>query len=245
MTEELAEFLGIMVGDGNIYVSKNGNYRVIISGHLENDFSYLTSHVKGLVEKLFNKKPSFWRFGNKKSFALSFSSKEIVSFLIDLGLKVGKKSQTVEIPKVILGSDDLNIKSSFLRGLFDTDGSVVFKNKRKNYTIIDLTVSSEKLAYQVKELLKEFNITSSIAVIRRPKSFSKVNQYTLRIYASRNFDLWMKYIKFSNENHLSRIFVWKKLGFYPPHISFKERLLILSDNLDVPWATTALNRKVG
>ena len=245
LVPELAEFLGIIVGDGNIYYDRlKRTYRFVITGHLENDFSYLTDYVSNLIIKLFGKKPGIWKYKKKKAIGIALYSRQIIDSLLSLGLKAGKKSQTVEIPKLILESDK-SIKSSFLRGVADTDFCISFDKSRINYPTICGSTSSKTLAYQIKELLKEFNIISTVT-IRKPRGFSKVNQYVISCYGLKNYNLWVEQIGFRNENHLSKIFVWKVLGFYPPFISLKERLLILSNNnVDVLWDTTALNRKVG
>ena len=42
----LSEFLGIMLGDGNIYSNvKNGTHRIVITGHSEEDYNYLVRYT--------------------------------------------------------------------------------------------------------------------------------------------------------------------------------------------------------
>jgi len=48
----------------------------------------------------------------------------------------------------------------------------------------------------------------------------------------KNFNLWMKNIGFSNENHLSKIQVWKIFGRYPSFSNLKERLMLLNNSKD-------------
>jgi len=226
---ELSEFMGIMVGDGNIYYSPaKRTYRFVITGHSKNDFSYLTEHVANLIFKLFGKKPSIWKYKKKMAIGLALYSRKIIDFLLSLGLKSGKKSQNAEIPAVILdGSKE--IKARFLRGLADTDFCITFRNSRKRYPVIIGNTSSRTLACQIKELLMEFSITSSIYE-RKPWGFSKVKQYQISCYAMRNFNLWMENIGFSNVNHLSKILVWKLLGKYPTCSNLNERLIILNNS---------------
>ncbi len=218
-----------MVGDGNIYYNKSKRtYRFVITGHSENDFNYLTKYVSNLAAKLFAKKPSVWMYNKKRAIAISLYSREIIDFLLLCGLKSGRKSQTVEIPKIILKSNK-KIKASFLRGLADADFFITFKNSRNNYPIIIGTTSSKILAYQVKTLLKEFSINASIYEIE-PCGFSKVRQYKINCYAMRNFNLWMKNIGFKNECQTSKIQVWKKLGRYPSFSNLKDRMAILNNS---------------
>jgi len=177
-----------MVGDGNIYYNrKKRTYRFVITGHSENDFIFLTEHIYNLVFKLFGKNPNIWNYKKKKAIGIALYSRQIIDFLISLGLKSGKKSQLVEIPRVILEGNK-KIKARFLRGLADADFCITFRNNRKKYPVIIGNTSSRMLAYQIKELLKEFSITSSISE-RKPCGFSKVKQYQISCYAMRNFNL--------------------------------------------------------
>ena len=50
-SEGLAEFIGILLGDGNIWIQKNGtntNYQLKIAGDLTEDNDYLSNYVKPL-----------------------------------------------------------------------------------------------------------------------------------------------------------------------------------------------------
>src|SRR3989344_6545226 len=54
-SEELAELIGIILGDGNIWVRKPYYYLTIV-GDSKKDRDYLLNYVKPLFEMLFNKK---------------------------------------------------------------------------------------------------------------------------------------------------------------------------------------------
>ena len=59
MINELAEFMGILVGDGYIGKYKNDKgikrkQRIEIVGHSEHEREYLNGHVKYLLKELFN-----------------------------------------------------------------------------------------------------------------------------------------------------------------------------------------------
>ncbi len=60
LTPKLAEFIGIMVGDGHVGVYKNfpggrtfSNYEIRINGNLK-DYDYYSVYVNNLIEELFN-----------------------------------------------------------------------------------------------------------------------------------------------------------------------------------------------
>ena len=235
ITEDLAELLGAITGDGSISISRK-NYRLTICGHSENDFNYLTCHLNHIIYKLLGKKPRLWKFKNKNGIAININSKEVINFLISIGMPYGKKSQTIQIPKIILEGNS-KIKSAFIRGVSDTDFSVAFHKgyhrKYHSYPIITGNTSSKILAEQIVSILKEFGIKANINE-RKPHGFSKVTQYAIYIYGKDNFSKWMKIIGFRNQNHLSKIAIWEKVGFYVPYTPMKERLLILRRRELVP-----------
>src|SRR3989344_6026815 len=59
LTSELAEFIGIMVGDGNIYMNTSkyrSKYEIRIAGHFHEDREYHKRRVTFLLKKIFNVK---------------------------------------------------------------------------------------------------------------------------------------------------------------------------------------------
>lgn len=229
--ENLAELLGILAGDGSVSESPHtGNYRITVTGHSYNDYKYLTEHVSDLIENIFGRRPSIWKFKRKNAISINLNSKYAVEFLKDLGVKTGHKSKTIEVPKVVLEGNS-RIQSAFLRGISDTDFSMAFhkgpSRRLHNYPVIAGSTSSENFAYQIRKMLQRFKIKANINK-RSPRGFSKITQYGIYIYGNDNFEKWMKNIGFRNSNHLTKIQVWKKLGFYIPNTSIKERLLLIS-----------------
>lgn len=126
---ELAEFIGIILGDGCIsryYKPGKCAYAAVrIAGHAEKDYDYLVNYVKPLIEKLFDIKVSVKRHSdlNKKTIYLIIYGIKLIDFLKEMGLKSGNKIQNqTTIPKWIF-SDDEYLKAC-VRGLYDTDGSL-------------------------------------------------------------------------------------------------------------------------
>jgi len=94
LSEELAEFVGIVLGDGSIT-----KYQLTITLN-QNEEQYI-SFVGNLTEKLFSIKPKIIHRKDQSVKNIVISSKNLVEFLIDdLGLKNGNKvKQNVDIPK--------------------------------------------------------------------------------------------------------------------------------------------------
>ncbi len=121
-TEELAEFVGIMLGDGSIFVGPNDN-QVRITGNSITEADYVTRFVKNLMSELFGIVPHI-RFPKGKNAVIVYSdSKNLVEFLRSIGLKSGDKIRNkLGIPAWI--KSDNKLLASCIRGLVDTDGSI-------------------------------------------------------------------------------------------------------------------------
>lgn len=114
--EELAEFVGILLGDG--YVSKYQT-SVILNSIADKDYIL---YVVNLISKLFPKvKISLIKRKNDKALDIRFNSIIISKYFIEMGIVANNKI----IPQWIL--NDNNFKIACLRGLFDTEGSISFK----------------------------------------------------------------------------------------------------------------------
>lgn len=101
---KLAEFIGILLGDGNICSYKKGKkiavYHVKIAGHLHDDKEYHLQYIKPLCEKLFNLKVKEMIYSKHNERFTVMYSKELIDFLGSMNLKPGNKikNQTT-IPK--------------------------------------------------------------------------------------------------------------------------------------------------
>ena len=111
---ELSEFLGILLGDGHLTPTQV----TVTLGSKE--ISYV-NYVVNLVKNLFKINPK--TLETKKGYrVIYFGSTEAVKWLIGMGLVFNKVKNQVDIPVWIFSNSEF-IKS-FLRGFFDTDGSI-------------------------------------------------------------------------------------------------------------------------
>ena len=201
LNSKLAEFVGIMLGDGNIYISKKSHvYQIKITSHSITDKIYLKEFVKPLVEKLFGLKAPIYPEKGKKANSLRLTSKKLVSFLLLIGLKEGDKIKNkVIIPRWILKKDKFT--QACIRGLFDTDGTVFFHNKRSHRKSIGFKNYNQKLLRQVRVNVLRFGL--------HPTQITNKNVF----YLSRQSEikLFIKRIGFSNCKHLSKCKMSKSL----------------------------------
>lgn len=239
MNEELAELIGIFVGDGHIAIRKNINskrkythYEIRLAGHAIDDYYYHNLYVNRLFKKLFNINLNLKINESKNELKHSIDSKLIIEFFGKIiKLPIGNK-ENISIPQVILNSNK-NIKCAFLRGLADTDFSLTFKKKTyKNncYPVIRCKFKSKNLIEDLKLILKELDFNYSYCF---EKNYDKrINKYdyghSIYISGKKNLEKWIKEIGFSNLKHLTKYQIWKRSGFVQPYTNINQRMEILN-----------------
>ena len=123
LTPELAEEIGMHFGDGFLSEKK---YEYRLKGNPKDEKKYYQNYVKPLFKKLFNIEINLKDF--KTSYGFELKSRAIWELKIKiLGRKPGNK-YNLYVPET-LKVNNVEILSAFIRGLFDTDGSVCFKSK--------------------------------------------------------------------------------------------------------------------
>ncbi len=195
LSPELAEFVGIIMGDGYLYNGKN-KFTIGIVGHPINDYGYF-EYVQKLIFRLFNKETKIKKVG--RGLRIIFDSKEIFIFLAKNFISCyGKdKCEKIEIPEVIL--KDWKLARHTIRGLTDTDGSIFFCNKpgSPHYPSIEITTSSKILAEQLREILikRRFRVAN---IWSYKSKLGKRTTYKVPLNGVNNLKLWMNDIGFSN-----------------------------------------------
>ncbi|MFH1396376.1 MAG: LAGLIDADG family homing endonuclease [archaeon] len=206
---ELAEFIGILTGDG--YMNKYGKYFSIVEivGDPRFDKAYLENHVTNMINNLFNLKPKvdFKRTQNLMSIRLM--SKGLNNYLELVGFKSGKKGQ-IGIPSWILENDEY--MKFFIKGLVDTDGCLTLLNrKHKNFNFyprVQITSISKSLIDDVGTWLS--NQGFSVCLMkdcgkRTYKGVTKIHEgYRFNINGYTQLQVWMNLIGFRNKRHLDK-----------------------------------------
>ncbi len=140
-SEDLAEFVGILLGDGCI--NKN---QISISLNSTDDVDYANYVIK-LIEQLFNYLPSKIVKRDANVTVILLSRINIVRFLLSIGMKAGNKvAHQVEVPQWIL--DNIEYSRKCLRGLIDTDGCIYVDRhliKAKLYMNLGLNFTNHSL----------------------------------------------------------------------------------------------------
>ncbi len=196
---KLAEFFGIMLGDGNLTKLKSykvGTYQIRIVGDSRHDKNYLVYYVKPLIEELFNIRVGVMKHKNQNAISLYCTSRELSNFLEEKGFKPGDKIKNqLTIPSWIKKDNDFLRKC--LRGLYDTDGSI-YKLTNQNTYQICFTSHNPVLLKDVRNFLLGFDIKVSKLVDNR------------KIYLTKRSELqrFLKLVGFSNRKHLDKVRKW-------------------------------------
>lgn len=194
-SKNLAEFVGIMLGDGGI---TSGQCAITLNS--EADIEYFT-FVSELGRKLFGESPKFILRKNCKAIVLYYNGVSLVKYFIQIGLKIGNKvKQQVDVPDWIKNSYIYRI--SCLRGLMDTDGGVFQHNykvngKMYNYQKICFSNRSIPILNFIANVLKELKLT--------PKIIDKVENKKVWLYNQEEVSRYLRIIGTHNPRLLKNV----------------------------------------
>jgi len=194
-SEELAEFIGIMLGDGGIAAKGK---QIHITLNYKDDAEYI-KYVCGLIEKLFKRKPGICERKSDGVFVILVSSIDLIDYLVKLGLKKGNKIKLqVDIPSWIKKNKNYSI--ACVRGLMDTDGCVFnhryrVNKKFYNYTKVSFTSYSQPMRRSVSKILESLGIKSRLFSYR-----------DVRIDSQKDVENYFKLIGSSNQKHLKKYY---------------------------------------
>ena len=193
-SKDLAEFAGIIMGDGGI-----ASDQVTITLHYKDDREY-GKFVTDLIKRLFDVPIGI--HCNKKYSVTNFtvSRTELVRFCLDkIGLKQGNKiKQQIDIPNWIKLNKSYSI--ACVRGLVDTDGCI-FKHRYKvngkfyNYKKLVFTSYSKPLRQSVFIIMKNIGLNPRLARNR-----------DVHLDSVQDMKTYFKFIGSHNPKHLNKYF---------------------------------------
>lgn len=153
---QLAEFVGVVLGDGCITPSQ-----VQITLNSVADKHYI-SYVNQLVIKLFHYSPGIHQRKKSRAKVLTITGVNYVKMLGKLGLSPGDKvKKQVKVPDWVVCNRSFSIMC--LRGLMDTDGGIFMHSYmvgKKRYTYLKLQFSnrSDRLRHFVFTVLTDLKL---------------------------------------------------------------------------------------
>jgi len=192
INSEITEFLGYIMGDGNI----RNEYIQISNEDLE-----IIERISFLSKHLFNITPSIKKAKRtNKMYDIRIISGTLVKCLSIFGLKPGKKGKNLSIPNQILTSNK-NAIISFIRAYFDCDS---YPSKNRD---IELTSESKILIQQMSILLQRLGISSTIS----KKTINEVFYWRLSI-KSRNAEKYAEKIGYIIKRKRDKVENYKNIG---------------------------------
>ena len=235
---EIAEILGMFAADGCL----QPRY-VCMWGNINQDKDYYDNIVCPLFSKVFGKTITAHEKRSNSVYGFYLCGKGIVEFFRQYGFNVGKKTHTVEVPKIILESDNLKLFASFIRGLVDSDGCInflrrtgnysEFKRKFHTYPRIFIGSVSRRIIKDVSYMLVKLKIKHTLE--RKDTSNCKKNKsdvFLIVIRGEERMGRWMSFIGFNNPVQFTKYEIWKMYGFCPSNTTLEQRKLILKQELD-------------
>ncbi len=200
LSEELCEFLGVIIGDG--CTNKYGHmYQTQIAGDNILDKEY-HNNLSQISRNLFGINPRM--VSRPKGLYLNIYSKRVFELLTErFKIPKGVKCYTVKIPTEIFEAPE-EMLNFVLRGMFNADGGVGVDRRKaykKPYIRVNYTSISEGLIDQVHSILERYNISHSVHSQINPNG--KIQQ--IQINGERNVKIFLKKIGFSNPRHLKKV----------------------------------------
>lgn len=217
LSNDLAYICGVLAGDGSInFRTEKHEYLVKCVGNPKDEKEFYNNVIGPKFYELFGISLNLKLHDSNTTFGFVIYSKELVNYLTSvIGLPLGRKYGTLKVPSLFYNNQDLLI--NFIRGLFDTDGSVSFKKRHRDYNyypVICLTSRSENFVRQCSEILKSlgfsfFEIYNYKVKDERVKGgFTTISR--IEINGARNLKLWIEKIGFYSPKHLSKINLFLK-----------------------------------
>lgn len=193
-SKDLAEFTGIILGDGGITKSQ-----VIVSTNSIDDRQY-GYFIKRLIKKLFNVNPPIYYRKKQAVMIIAVSRIKLVEFCNKkLKLNIGNKlKQGLDIPSWIKGN--LEFEKACVRGLVDTDGCIFnevhkIKNKIYSYKRVNFVSASVQLRKSVFDILEKNGFFPKIR-----------NNRCVQIEDKEKIKKYFKIIGSHNSKHLKRYY---------------------------------------
>ena len=210
LNNNMAQFYGILMGDGcisNYYNSKWKVYEFRIDGNAITDYDYFNKYLVDLIKKITGKSLAIKYRKDCNGIFVRFKFKALAYFFHEeLDFPFGKKGEISICQKICQNSTFLK---EALIGFFDTDGSLYFtKNdykKIRSYPIIELSTHSKKLLNQFEKIMSNLGFKYVISHYKD----------SLRLHGKKNLLRWFRFFGSNHPDKLSKYEFWRKYGYCP------------------------------
>lgn len=191
-SKKLAEFTGIILGDGGI---TDLQIVITLDSHVDREFAL---YVCRTIKELFKIEPGIHFRADCQAVNIYISRKKLVNYFLNkLELKKGDKIRNqVDIPQWITANEEYY--KACVRGLIDTDGCVIhhkYTVKRKEYKYRKLGFTSASLPLK----MSVFHYLQSIGLKPRLSQ-----PYDVRLDSKSDVKNYFDIVGSSNPKHLMR-----------------------------------------
>ncbi|VVB98625.1 DNA polymerase [uncultured archaeon] len=201
MEELLAEFVGVLLGDGSIGIygcrargRLKKHYRVKITLNSEDDKDY-ADYLVDLIRRVFAINPIIRKRPGERALDIFIFNRSVVRRLLRMGLKRAPKWNRASVPKKFLVH---RLASHVLRGYLDTDGCITIANNNGiRYPRIEMKISPYQMQGQLVSALKSLGFEPRVYAIGRGK-------VRVVLPGMKNLEKWHRNIGFSNKKNSMR-----------------------------------------
>lgn len=194
-SEVLGEACGIFAGHGSLYATAKSHV-LEIRGSKE-EIQYYQSHVKPLFEKILDRKLAIVKRSYQGGYVTCIRAcggQAMKIFHVFLQFPVGRKSHALRMPKIIY--NNMEYWKPYIRGIFDTRGSVYLRKTAKKYRNPLIEISSRSIAHlvQLKEIMRELGFNFWL----------EKGNFKIRMAGRKNVERFFKEIKPHNNTKLEK-----------------------------------------
>jgi hypothetical protein len=214
---ELAKLAAYVTGDGHLQI-KNWRY---LTSFFSKDlaeveaFERISQNLFNVTPKRYEDKRKTWP-GSGLRYQSFIISKPVALFLQDIGIPVGNKTNNPFVVPEWIFKGSPEIKSAYLRGLYDNEGTIYFNKERSGIRWrIDFKMAKNReildhgIAYfeQLRTMLLEFGIRTSPVNysklnVRKDGSTSMILRFTIERSSFGNF---LKHVTFDNKSKQEKL----------------------------------------
>jgi hypothetical protein len=197
LPQELAELVGILLGDGSINAYPSEKYSTFYRVQITLDSRELLyqQFVVQLITLVLGEAPILKKREDQNTVDILLFKKSSVEFFLNLGLVQSPKWERAVIPLMFMNQD---LGKYILRGYFDTDGSVVITNNNgTRYCRLEMKICPSPMKRQLLELMDLYHLKYNVYEIGK-------GEIRVQMNGKKQLKRWTELIGFSNAKHQQR-----------------------------------------
>ena len=196
LTPQRAYIFGVMCGDGCVFSGLEHKKRWSFKSHIVHlsvkDKDFLDEFVKNFEDVYGSSPKIYYRDRKNKKWSNIWIARVNRKLIYEDLAFYNFSTMCWRVPDEIKSSSDKRVIGSFLRGIYDSEGSVTIGSR--GATLSFYSVNMEGIQ-DVKELLSKLEIETS-KIMEDKRLFGKNKCYFIYITHTKNYLLFIKYVGF-------------------------------------------------